>query len=590
MTKKSDVEFVEPRTSGNSSAFAEMKKRLHFNPAEAMIWLDDRRMVLMQVEALGLLRQELIESIGREAARGLLTRFGYSSGCRDAEVAVKINQQASPVDLLISGGDFHALQGVVAVELVHQEIDIEKGTCNIEFLWKNCFEDQVHTHYYGISSEVACWIETGYASGFLSTCMGKRILVKEVECRAQGKDVCRCIARPLDEWADIDEARYIYPDITLPEAGISKVLTAVTMPSDVTTAGTEVRAGMLGVSAPFNVLMHKIKRVAATNATVLLQGESGVGKSVFARELVRLSKRAGQPFLEMNCAAIPDQLIESELFGVVKGAYTGANNSRPGRFDMADGGTLFLDEVGTLSLIAQGKLLRVIQDGEFEPLGSVETHKVNVRIIAATNEDLKARVREGSFREDLFYRLNVFPILVPPLRNRRDDIPLLLEFFMKKFSDLYEKHPSGITARALQTILNYSWPGNIREFENVIERGIILCDTDQPLAFSHLFTIDTFAADDTIMAPDEFGLLSEINLQDKSGDAASQEEKAMEEMMLSNWSDSVVQRSRVTLEDVEDALIRSAIKACDGNLTQAAIKLGLTRSQIAYKAKKKKMG
>lgn len=573
----------------------EVLKRLRFNPEEGLIWLEDRRMVLMHAEAMGALRQELIESLGIEAARGLLTRFGYTAGCRDGQLALKIrNSYEAILDLLTSGAQFHALQGIVKVESVRSEIDVERGTCQIEFLWKNCFEDQLHMAAYGISGEPVCWMEIGYASGFLSTCMGKRILVREVSCRAMGEDVCRCVAKPVEEWLDAeDDLKYFEPGpVRLkPQDATSDNLAPSTHPvlGNAIAAGPEdetPRQNVMGASVPFNVIMHKIRRVAPTDATVLLQGESGVGKTAFAREIQLQSRRAHGPFLEVNCAAIPEQLMEAELFGVERGAYTGAGEARPGRFQLADGGTLFLDEIGTLSMTAQGKLLRVIQTGEFEPLGgATTTKKVNVRIVAATNEDLRVAVREGRFREDLFYRLNVFPIFIPPLRERRDDIPLLLDSLIRRYRAQHGRRITGITAHALQLILNYRWPGNIRELENVIERGVILGQDDQPLGHSQLFTIDGEQYGHGAMGLNELGLLAEQTVSTEAL-SRSEEHAGIEADALCAWAEGVVRRAAVTLDDVENSLVRAAVDATGGNMSKAAGLLGITRAQLAYRVKK----
>jgi PAS domain S-box-containing protein len=219
--------------------------------------------------------------------------------------------------------------------------------------------------------------------------------------------------------------------------------------------------------------IQKAKEVAEVDTTVLLQGETGVGKGVYAKFIHEQSKRAGQTFLQINCAAIPSELLESELFGYEKGAFTGAVKRKKGRFELADHGTLFLDEIGELPGALQAKLLRVLQSGEFEPLGSEETKKTNVRIITATNRILAEEVRNGNFREDLYYRINIFPITIPPLRKRKEDIPELTEYFVHQFQKKYEKKITGISKHTHITFSEYNWPGNIRELQNVIERAVI---------------------------------------------------------------------------------------------------------------------
>ena len=215
--------------------------------------------------------------------------------------------------------------------------------------------------------------------------------------------------------------------------------------------------------------------VSPTEATVLLLGETGTGKELVAQAIHRNSARTNGPFVVVNCAALPETLLESELFGHERGAFTGATHRKDGRFVLAHQGTLFLDEVGELSLPLQAKLLRVLQGREVEPLGSTRSVKVDVRIITATNRDLESMVREGQFREDLFYRLNVFPVVLPPLRERQEDLPALAEFFLKKFSKKNRREGISLAPEVLEAFRHYPWPGNIRELENVMERAVILC-------------------------------------------------------------------------------------------------------------------
>lgn len=505
---------------------SEIVKNLHFNPSEGSIWLGDHRMVLFHVESWRSLRQDLIETVGVEATRGLLTRIGYVAGCRDAELAIKTSGAGVTTrDLFFLGAHFYAIQGILAVEAETIDIDAEKGSCYLEFKWKNSFEAKMHLEANGVSGEPACWMEVGYASGYLSTCMGKRILVKEVACIAMGDDKCACVAQPMEKWGQPRENSKSFVPFAAKESASAE------------------KKGVIGASASFNVTMHKINRVAPTNATVLLLGESGVGKSAFAREVWRQSNRSQKDFSEVNCGAIPEPLMESELFGAERGAYTGAGEARLGRFQAADGGTLFLDEIATLSMTAQGKLLRVIQTGEFEPLGSHKTKKVDVRLIAATNENLRLAVKEGRFREDLFYRLNVFPILVPPLRERRDDIPLLLEAFFNKFVKAYEKPVTGITTQALQLMLGYDWPGNVRELENVIERGVILGDPGQPLGYHHLFSVDNTVSEDNLFTLNELGMLS---VSDNKGAGVDPVLETANPALVS-WAEEIVNHSSASL-------------------------------------------
>jgi formate hydrogenlyase transcriptional activator len=231
---------------------------------------------------------------------------------------------------------------------------------------------------------------------------------------------------------------------------------------------------VVGNSRALIKVLQQVETVAPTDSTVLILGETGCGKELFARAIHSHSKRKGRPLVKLNCGAIPTGLVESELFGHMKGAFTGALERRMGRFELADGGTLFLDEVSELPLDTQVKLLRVLQEHEFEPLGSSRTLRVNVRIIAASNRDLEKAVQEGRFRADLYYRLNVLPIPVPPLRERRSDIPLLTSFFVERFARQLGKQSIAIAQETIDVLTQYDWPGNIRELQNVIERAVVL--------------------------------------------------------------------------------------------------------------------
>ena len=233
---------------------------------------------------------------------------------------------------------------------------------------------------------------------------------------------------------------------------------------------------LIGNSPALEAVLEQVERVAPTDSTILLQGETGTGKELIARAIHNISSRCGRPYIKMNCAAIPFDLLESELFGHEKGAFTGAIAQKIGRFEMADTGSLFLDEVGDIPLALQSKLLRVLQEQEFERLGGTRTHQVNVRLVAATNRNLVDMVKRNEFRSDLFYRLNVFPIQLPPLRERRGDIPALVEHFVELYSRRMDKQIEQVGAETMSALSSYDWPGNIRELQNFIERSVILSD------------------------------------------------------------------------------------------------------------------
>lgn len=301
---------------------------------------------------------------------------------------------------------------------------------------------------------------------------------------------------------------------------------------------------IVGRSAKMQEVLALVERVAATHSTVLLLGESGVGKDLIAHALHQHSKRAQGPFIKINSAAIPETLLESELFGYEKGAFTGATRTKPGKFELADQGTLFLDEIGDVPMATQVRLLRVLQEREFERLGGTRTQKVDVRLIAATNRNLRAALEEGTFREDLYYRLNVVPIDLPPLREHKEDIPALAEFFTAKFARAAEKAVPTLSAEALAKLTAFDWPGNVRELENVIERAVALSDGGELVARD--IRLDLLA-------------------QPKSAPASA--------LLPDGW----------TLEKWEQEVIREALKRAGGNKSQAARLLGLSRNALRYR-------
>src|ERR1700722_15280440 len=300
-------------------------------------------------------------------------------------------------------------------------------------------------------------------------------------------------------------------------------------------------------STKMQEVLATVERVAPTNATVLLGGESGVGKDLIARAIHEKSRRASGPFLKINSTAIPENLLESELFGFEKGAFTGAIASKPGKFELADKGTLFLDEIGDVPPVTQVKLLRVLQEREFERLGGTRTVKVDVRLIAATNKDLRQALEQGTFREDLYYRLNVVPLDIAPLRERREDIPDLVNLFISRFTGESGKPVEGITPEAMRILVNYHWPGNVRELQNIVERGCAL-------------------AKGSVLEP------VDIHLDVRPAKGTNGPGGFLPDGM--------------TLEQWEDEMVQEALRRANGNKSQAARLLGLSRNALRYRLSK----
>ena len=311
-------------------------------------------------------------------------------------------------------------------------------------------------------------------------------------------------------------------------------------------------------SAKMQEVLATVERVAPTNSTVLLGGESGAGKDLIARAIHQHSRRASGPFVKINCTAIPENLLESELFGYEKGAFTGAVSSKPGKFELADKGTIFLDEIGDVPGTIQVKLLRVLQDREFERLGGTKTLKVDVRVVAATNQDLRVALEQGSFREDLYYRLNVVPINIPPLRDRKEDIPYLVDHFIERFARESGKPIRGITPAAQKILMEFHWPGNVRELENIIERAVALSSGD-------VIDVADIRLD---LSPSKPGGVDVAPSAMSAGVAAA------------------FPPPGVTLEQFEDEIIKEALRRTGGNKSQAARLLGLSRNALRYRLSK----
>ena len=305
-------------------------------------------------------------------------------------------------------------------------------------------------------------------------------------------------------------------------------------------------SNMVGSSGGMRQVYEQISQVAGSNTNVLIRGESGTGKELIAHAIHYNSPRAKKPFVKVSCAALPETLIESELFGYEKGAFTGAQARKLGRFELADGGTLFLDEIGDLNLTTQIKLLRVIQEREIERLGSTESIKIKVRLIAATNKDLEKAIAESTFREDLYYRLNVFSIFVPPLRERKPDVVALTDFFLEKYTKEHSKNIKRISTPAIDMLMSYHWPGNVRELENAIERAVLVSDGN---------VIHAHHLPPTLQTAEETGTISSLSLEE-------------------------------TVSSYEKDLIQDALKTTRGNRRKAARLLGATERVMNYKVKK----
>jgi len=545
--------------------FKDLTSLIHFQSTKGKIWLAEQRMLLLQVSAMATFRREMVSTLGIERAKGFFLRMGYQSGLKDAELAWKLRPNASEYEMFVAGPQLHSLKGLVKARPTEVDIDKESGRFYVEVEWIDSFEVEICQTELGQMQDPVCWTLLGYACAYSSAFMGREIIYKEVSCRGCGGDKCRVIGKPAEEWDDVASFKQYFKNDPIIEELYELQSQLVSLRTNLDKQEGQYYG--IGQTPAYQTVRNMMDKAAQGKVSVLLLGETGVGKEVIARSVHLRSKRAAEPFVAVNCAAIPPDLIESELFGVEKGAFTGATQSRMGRFERADKGTIFLDEVIELSPRAQASLLRVLQEGELERVGDNRTRKIDVRVIAATHEDLAEAVKARRFRADLYYRLNIFPVAIPALRERREDIPLLVEHFLQRFHQEYGKRTLGLSDKALEACLHYSWPGNIRELENVIERGIILTDPNESISVPALFP----RAQEEPQTASERVSSDGALIQPGNGQGS--------------WISQLLS-SGLSLDEIEESLMREAMQQANQNVSGAARLLGLSRPALAYRLKK----
>ena len=549
--------------------FDDLTEVLHFALGDGRIWLNDQRMVLMQSVVLGRLRAEIIDAFGMEVARAIFMRVGYMQGVRDAELIQKRFPNEDLTHALAAGPRVHTLEGFVKVTTKHFEFDSAKGSYFGEFYWDNSSEAGEHLASYGLASEPVCWLQTGYPSGYTSQLFGKPVIFRETECAGMGAKRCLVVGQHADAWGnDAPEREYFGLEWK------NRRARAVRETPVMTVSASSDDDIAVGVSASFVRTRHLLQKVASTDATVLFVGESGVGKELFSNQLHEMSRRTKGPFVAINCAAIPDSLVESELFGVEKGAFTGATASRAGYFERASHGTLFLDEISSLTYSAQGKLLRALQERKIERVGASKTTYVDVRVVAASNVDLAEEVAAGRFRQDLYFRLCVFPISIPPLRERRDDIPLLMAHFLKLYCKRHDRKVLGFTRRATDALLKYEYPGNIRELQNLVERGVVYADQGGQIDLVHLFLGAEHLPSFSVALTRE-GRLGKTPLGEDEQSAAAA---------------AGVNGTPQSFEETEREAYAAALERAGGNVTKAARSLGISRAKLDYRLRRLGLG
>jgi len=450
--------------------------------SDGFVRLKGRRLVLHDMHAFAQLRKDLVKMLGPEHARTILTRFGYFWGQADSAAMQRLFTWESPVELAKASARLYAFQGVTKALLKVEEIDIETKQCRAEFSWHNSGEAEEHITEFGLGRNAACWILTGYASGYMSYSLGFKVYFIEDKCVVKGDALCTAYGKDESSWGELltPHIKYFQSDDI---SGKIQYYTNELKRKEKELAAerqkwrlreTKDDSGFIEIkSRAFQKAVESAILVSRYDTSVLISGESGSGKEVLARYIHSRSSRGKNVFMAINCGALPETLLEGELFGYRAGAFTGAVHDRVGLFEEADGGSLFLDEIGELSSSVQVKLLRVLQEKEIMRLGENKTRKINARIIAASNRNLAEDIKAGRFREDLYYRLAVVEIEVPPLRERREDILPLARHFVKNFSKKLKIPQLRLDPSCIESLLSYDWPGNVRELENALERAAV---------------------------------------------------------------------------------------------------------------------
>jgi DNA-binding NtrC family response regulator len=442
-----------------------------------------QRALLLDAVAMGVLRQYLVDNIGLTAARAVLTQFGFAHGWRMAAAMQKEFKWANDDEWRRAGPRIHTLGGLFRTQPGSEDLLTRKGAMLLA-----SYEAEQHLLHFGRSDTPVCWTICGLMSGYVSHTTGKEIYVLEDRCLGVGHASCHLLGRTREEWGDERADELGFFDSGRLDECLDVSLSRVTETLKVAEtklrkhrqvlvrAATDVEEP-LGIVARSPRMRHVVElalRVAKVDATVLITGESGTGKERIARLVHDESTRATGPFIAVNCGAITETLLESELFGHKRGAFTGAAADRPGLFEAANNGTLLLDEIGEISSGMQVKLLRVLQEREIRRVGENKSRPMDVRVLAATNRDLAHGVADGAFRQDLYYRLKVVELHVPPLRDRGDDILPLARVLLADAAIRMGRKISGLVPRAVDQLLRYDWPGNVRELENAIERAVAL--------------------------------------------------------------------------------------------------------------------
>ena len=437
--------------------------------------------LIVDTIALGALRKELVDSLGFTVTRAILSRFGFVQGWRLAEAMRAQFKWEDDSDWVRACGRIHVLEGMYSLAPNDPGPLSHEGSTLIA-----SYEADQHLAHLGRSDNSVCWTVCGLMSGYLSRAAGKQIYVLEERCMGRGDTTCHLFGRTREEWGDdrIDELRFFHSEnlgdsldaslhrITKTLKKVEQKLLKKKRVLARVAQDVEDPLGLVAQSEPMRRLLDLARRIASVDSTVLITGETGTGKERIARFVHEESGRCKRPFIAVNCGAITETLLESELFGHIRGAFTGATHDRIGLFEAATGGTLLLDEIGEISPGMQVKLLRALQEREVRRVGENISRPFDVRVIAATNSELTEEIKAARFRKDLYYRLNIIELHVPPLRDRREDILPLARILLAEAAERLKRKVLGLSPRAADQLVRYNWPGNVRELGNAMERAV----------------------------------------------------------------------------------------------------------------------